>query len=424
MRTRQLTEQEEKAFLRFRAVFPSASLLYPSKTSLDKGILDAHRGIRLVLSKLGIHNYLSQGKGEEHKVLKPLRLYTRHGAVSGNVTLYRPTTKDGDPRIWLSIRTKDGAFSSIAVPDEMYALSAHRGVVVVCQLTGHEFSDEQLRLALEIEPERGAIVHSMSESAGFEKSSFKYREQSEDADLNCVVGEIIDKLRTAAGRYIPSAGKGDMAIGKTIEKVLGIQANSRRDPDYKGVELKSYRYGQSSTKLTTLFSKTPDWKRGPMDALTIVKKYGWPGKDGERLQVYCSISAEHRPRNAKGFFMKLNEAESLLEVWNSAGPECVAFWPLDWLRKSLDEKHARTVWICAESSESSDGLEQFRLVSAKVTGAPSFDALLEAIETGEVSVDFTMKQKGSGTKDHGYLFRIQQDKLDSIFWAKPTLFSF
>lgn len=421
MRIRQLTPQEEKNFVTFRSAFPVSSLLYPSKTALSKSIIDAHRGIRLVFKRHSLHDYFRQGKGAAHKVKAPTRLLCCRGLVLGTCSLYRPRTKKGDPRIWPNIKIGNSTFSSIARADQMFAISVSDGFIVLCQLSDVDISREHIdRL---VSNRRGAGTKQKLRALESELP-FTYSTRVEEPAEDHVVSEIIQKLKVSAGKYIPAEGRGAMSVGKTVEKVLGIKPNSHKAPDYKGVELKSYRAGQSSTKLTTLFSKTPDWKNSPMSAVSIVKKYGWPDSKGSRLQVYCSISAQKRSRNKKGFYIKVNEVDSTLEVWNELHSGCVAIWPLEWLRRSLGEKHKKTVWISVASDEDEYGRERFRLLSAKVTGSPSFDAFLEAIEAGDVSVDFTMKLKGQGTKDHGYLFRIQQDKLDTIFWSEPVMYKF
>ena len=41
--------------------------------------------------------------------------------------------------------------------------------------------------------------------------------------------------------YVPAVGKGHKAIGETLEDLLGINPNSSKRPDYKGIRVKSSR---------------------------------------------------------------------------------------------------------------------------------------------------------------------------------------
>ena len=46
-----------------------------------------------------------------------------------------------------------------------------------------------------------------------------------------MVREIVEKLQGYAGRFVESRGSGDMGVGKTVEWMLGIEANSSKDPE-------------------------------------------------------------------------------------------------------------------------------------------------------------------------------------------------
>jgi hypothetical protein len=47
---------------------------------------------------------------------------------------------------------------------------------------------------------------------------------------------------------VPAMLKADTAIGRTLETLLGIDINSSKKPDYKGIELKSYREKRGNRK--------------------------------------------------------------------------------------------------------------------------------------------------------------------------------
>ena len=47
---------------------------------------------------------------------------------------------------------------------------------------------------------------------------------------------------------IPALLQADTAIGRTLETLLGIDINSSKKPDYKGIELKSYRDKKGNRK--------------------------------------------------------------------------------------------------------------------------------------------------------------------------------
>ena len=77
------------------------SFIVPTNTGLKKSIMDATEDIRLFLKDAGIHNYINQSKGKENKIIKECTLITGNDSIETKVSLYRPETKDGDPRIWI-----------------------------------------------------------------------------------------------------------------------------------------------------------------------------------------------------------------------------------------------------------------------------------------------------------------------------------
>ena len=48
--------------------------------------------------------------------------------------------------------------------------------------------------------------------------------------------------------FIKTMRPGDTGVGFTLETLLGIEANSNKAPDYKGIELKSSRVSKASNK--------------------------------------------------------------------------------------------------------------------------------------------------------------------------------
>ena len=65
-------------------------------------------------------------------------------------------------------------------------------------------------------------------------------------------------LKKIAGNPIPSMVNADTSVGRTLETALGIDINSSKLPDYKGIELKSFRANKGNRK--NLFAQVPNWK--------------------------------------------------------------------------------------------------------------------------------------------------------------------
>ena len=76
-------------------------LAVPSEINLRKGNMDAHKELRDFLFSKKIHDYESQAKGSNNKVLKSIALIGKEELVQSSISLYRPETKSGDPRFWI-----------------------------------------------------------------------------------------------------------------------------------------------------------------------------------------------------------------------------------------------------------------------------------------------------------------------------------
>ena len=74
-------------------------LLVPTETAMEKSIMDAHDTFRTYLKRNFIHEFGAQAQGEKH--LLPATFLSVHGDRATKVSLYRPSTKDGDPRAWV-----------------------------------------------------------------------------------------------------------------------------------------------------------------------------------------------------------------------------------------------------------------------------------------------------------------------------------
>lgn len=428
------------------ASFPDAALICPSSTALCKSIIDANASLRLLMAKSGYHDYSKQ-EMRWNKVYRPSVVFDGERAYAYDLSLYRPHAKEGDPRFWPSILTKGRAdfpvsisllgkgpsFAKVCAPDDLYVAIVTDGVLVMLRLTKQSlglFSESKTNSPLKGEGAselRRLILDGMlllnrkgGASQQVSERHFSYEQAQED---DFVVREIIEKFQGYAGRFVASRGSGDMGVGKTVEWMLGIQANSSKDPDFQGIEIKSARTGQAKNKLTTLFSKTPDRKLSPMQPYDVVMAYGRPDEETQRPQIYASVGPKHSPRNTMGFYTTISDDGLFFELWNKAALKALFIWPLDVLRSALLKKHRRTMWVSVDSRRVA-GLEEFQVIGCKLTGSPSFESFLDFIREGNITVDLTMSQKGAkqAVRDHGYLFRIDNSQLDGLFLSTPQVF--
>lgn len=202
----------------------------------------------------------------------------------------------------------------------------------------------------------------------------------------------------------------------TLETSLGIAANSSRDPDFKGIELKAKRLSSGTPTRSTLFSKVPNWKLSPVgSAVELLQRRG-SVVDG-RLNLYHELDV--RGPNSYGLFLELDTDKDWLTQKHLDGvTQRVTHdttWEMPTLRQALANKHRETFWVSARTRGKFEE-EEFHYIQVEHTRAPAirnFDALIEG---GVISLDYTMHLRSDGrVRDHGYLFKIHPSNLPALF---------
>jgi hypothetical protein len=352
----------------------------PTLTGLKKSILDATHPVRHLFRNEGFHDYDSQGQGPEHKVMKTALFIGNDECKNSVMSLYRPVTKQGDPRMWFR------GLGDFAEAGDQVALI---------------FADEQLILL-------NLSTLQLAED-GHELAKLQELLPNDES----VAIELLIKLRDIAkDGLIKAITKGSTAIGMSIEAALDLAPNSSKLPDYNGIELKSGRGGNNRT---TLFAQVADWKNSPLkSSAAILDAFGYLREDDFKL--YCTISAK-KP-NSQGLQFTYDEnSDQLIEHHNVQGD--VAYWPADLLRGRLLEKHKETFWIDAESIEI-DGYEYFKLKSVTHTKNPMVNQLMPLIADGTITMDHLIKRKGGdkpNLSEKGPLFKMNKKDLSLLFPA-------
>ena len=224
--------------------------------------------------------------------------------------------------------------------------------------------------------------------------------------------ELLGLLNKIAARGpIPAMLNADTAVGRTLETLLGIDINSSRNPDYKGIELKSFRTKRKNRK--TLFAQVPDWSISKFKSSEeILQEFGY--QRGEDFKLYCTVST--LSRNSQGLILKVDSVvRQLLENSNNPNVNDFAAWSLDFLHQRLVKKHNETFWIAADSILI-DGKEHFQYKKVEHTKKPivsQFDLLLEQ---GIITLDHLIKRTTSGgVSEKGPLFKIKPDAVGLLF---------
>lgn len=361
----------------------AVAFLVPTPTGYEKSIMDVTKPLRELLKFANVHDYETQGQGQENKVIIESHFITRDDVINTSASLYRPNTKDGDPRIWFSDLKK------YCKPCNLLAIFVYDKSLYVINLSNKEIQDSLKN--------RGHVFSFLQISL---------------SEYVSVADELLEKLHELHKRgFIPSITKGDPGVGDTLENALGIQRNNKKTPDYKGIELKASRITKNGEKKTvtrsTLFTKVPDTGLTYSEILDKYGKVQIPrGKTEPRKQIYETLSTQKY--NAYGLKLSVDYDNDKLNLIDDAEPEpnLVSSWNLDILRKTLLVKHHETFWVKA-ASEMRNDIEYFRYDKVIHTKNPNALLLAPLIENGEITADLAAHIKPDGTyRDHGLLFKI------------------
>jgi len=362
--------------------------IVPTDTGIKKSILDAAFQVKNFLKEQNYHDFENQSQGTNSKKIKECFFLDNSGLIKSKVSLYRPSTKNGDPRIWFySLGDYAKAFNLLAV-------FIANDVLYVLNCSNHELLNNL---------SNHRVIQSLSANT-----------------KDVIFDELLNKMiQIHQMGFIKSVGIGHKAIGETLESILGIQPNASRNPDYKGIELKVSR---SSKNRSNLFSKTPNWKlsrlKGTKD---ILNERGVYSEEDSRIALYNTLKAN--TPNSHNMLLRVDEENDFLrQNYISESQEIKdVLWLIADLKNSLLRKHPKSFWVKADI-DVRDDWQYFKYNKITYTHSPNPNFFIPLIEAKIITVDYLMHYKESGTaRDHGYLFKILPKNLKKLF-PKPKDF--
>jgi len=361
-----------------------------TQTMLNKAIIDAHDSVRALLKRNDIHDFSTQKQGVG-KVKVPGMFIThlnppKHRIIF-DISLYRPNTKQGDPRLWIYGLTNSG----LVEKGNLLALVVVEKRVYIVNCSN-----------------KAALTYALEE--GLPRVTPK---------INPIASELLQKILIIHKQgYIPTITQGDTGVGMTLEAALGITANASKKPDYKGIELKASRINKRgrSRNRSQLFSKVPNWKLSPIGtAADLIDKRGYIDDDG-RSALYHTMNGQQP--NSMGLYLDIDYANNYLRQMHLSKTNKETHdttWLLQDLKDALLKKHKETFWVKARHNNNRNA-EEFHYVEVEHTANPYIDKWETLIETGLITLDYTMHIKPTGgVRDHGYLFKLHPEGKAALF---------
>lgn len=366
------------------------AFLVPTETGYKKSIMDATAPVRELVKRVGFHDYSVQQKGPINKRMLTANFVLYEGLIETTVSLYRPETKDGDPRIWF----RD--LKTYCKPNNLLAIVATEDKLYVFNLSNPE------------------VVASLKDGVGSRILSTINR------GFSGIVEELLYKMRQINKKgFILGEKSGDTSVGMTLERELGIAPNSSPKPDYKGIEIKAGRVAIQKNRVN-LFSQVPDWKGSKTTRQKVLKDWGYISSDKQgkpRFNLYCTVEAN--TPNPQGLYFSVDtDRDMLINLGykdRNLAPQFVVKWDMAKLRERLLEKHKRTFWVSAVSEKVGNN-EYFRYDSLVYTSEPKASYMPYLIDTKVITMDYVMHEKEDGSvRDHGFLFKIRPDNISLLF---------
>jgi hypothetical protein len=388
---RGITENERLNLSWLRANDINYGLIEVTETGLSKSILDATEGFRDFLKGVNAHDFSTQLQGPEAKVFINCSLWIdpfEH--VESRLSAYRPNTKSGDPRIWIS------NLKYICKPGDIFIATWIDQTIVVWNLENVSLDSLQ---------------------SNYSSSNLWKLLNRLSAPKSEVRAELTGLLNDLASRgWIKGIKTGSTSVGHLLETELGIQQNSSKNPDYKGIELKATGTMAKSANRYNLFAKVPTWSISELkSSRQIVDKYGYPR--GQDFQLYCTV--KFGAPNSNGLYLNYSQG-FLEELHTNFNDSDVAKWDERILLHELESKHAETFWVKAKRQKRADGV-YFQFESVVNTKNPLLEQFIPLVQAGEITLDHLIKKSPSGeVKEKGPLFKIRATSLGLLF-PEPEL---
>ena len=357
------------------------SFIVPTETGLHKSIMDATEDFRNFLYEGGLHNFKEQKQGTDHKRLVETVLVSENIIHHTKTSLYRPETKKGDPRLWIYELNKYASSGDLLA----FLISKEKLIVINC-------STSKLNELVELlNSEMGVLSFTAS-----------------DASI-----ELLQKLEHISSKgFIKSMRSGDTGVGYTLESLLGITANSSKNPDYKGIEIKSSR---SRNTKDVLFSMVPKWELSNLKSGDeIVIKRGRPNPEHNNLKTIFHTIRGDKENN---WGLKLKVEENLIhQVYLEGGiEEEDTCWVMDDFKSRLTKKHKETFWVEVET-RGERGNEEFHYKKVLHTGDIDLSTIPVLLKEGMISLDYLIWERKQGWNKYkgksgfDYLWKLSSKK--------------
>lgn len=235
----------------------------------------------------------------------------------------------------------------------------------------------------------------------------------------------LEFYKIQAKNWILSKSNGTGAAGRTLEILLGKNADKNILPDYHGIELKTQMVG--SRYRMSLFSMSFDNK--PLEMQRLLNTCGYPDRIHPEFKVFqigVSGNCWKFVRNYRAYRLYVdykNEVVRFVICQSGRIIDQSMSWSFSQLKSRLEHKLQYLAFIPCKCFTIHDRC-YFKYLALDFYQLKGFSTFLKLIENGVISVVFKLGYYKSGEKygelyDHGTTFEIDSSHLEQLF--KPLI---
>lgn len=177
------------------------------------------------------------------------------------------------------------------------------------------------------------------------------------AEICNLIGKWHKSQIIRKGHGEPSAFKGPAGAGNTLEAIMKIPANAKKEPDKYGYEIKAFRKGGKISLMTPTADRGEE---GRLSFREFMNTYGWVSPNDPKKRVFNGIYKYLRDRNSRfvldmfGYDPACDQFEDDVSeispfLRSKDGDVIVAGWSFEKLLKSWNEKHSKACYVEYES---------------------------------------------------------------------------
>lgn len=218
------------------------------------------------------------------------------------------------------------------------------------------------------------------------------------------------------GQWLPLMNASPYARGDTFERLVGKKRDNASAPDFGDIEIKAS--DSSGASMISLFTKSPAQNN------ELRQRFGMTALDAEgvpykRLSTTFNTKNFTKPKKYDyAFKIVADRAQRKLKVVVSDKAGAVVsdgevFWDFDELENAVVKKLSRVAVVQYELDDANPGV--IRYSQLDLNEGFTFEKFLQAVDAGDLQVDFRLGQYGSGKMkgklhDHGTAFRMSPAK--------------